>query len=101
MFRGKALSRKELASALSGSTLWSTAQALGTPTFDAKGRILGISVQNFANGRSTGLVVLPAADIAEIAKQAAAIQAKPKAAEVEAPKQIEIPVKAESVPAGL
>lgn len=71
-----------------------TAQAMGTPTFDLKGRLLGLSVQNFANGRSTGLVVLPAADIAEIAKQAAAIQAQPKP--VEAPKPIDIPAKVEA-----
>lgn len=68
-----------------------TAQAMGTPMFDVKGRLLGLSVQNFASGRSTGLVVLPAADIAEIAKQAAAIQAQPKP--VEAPKPVDLPAK--------
>jgi hypothetical protein len=62
-----------------------TDQRLGTPVFDAKGKVLGISVQNFANGRQTGIVVLPAADIAEIAKQAAAIQAKPKPVAAEKP----------------
>ncbi|HEX2852503.1 MAG TPA: hypothetical protein VHO24_04635 [Opitutaceae bacterium] len=55
--------------------------SLGTPTFSGKGQLLGITLQNFANGRQAGLVVLPAADIAEIAKQAAAIQAQPKPAE--------------------
>lgn len=52
---------------------------LGTPTFNGKGQLLGITLQNFANGRPS-MVVLPAADIAEIAKQAAAIQAQPKPA---------------------
>lgn len=75
-----------------------TAQAMGTPMFDVKGRLLGLSVQNFANGRSTGLVVLPAADIAEIAKQAAAIQAQPKP--VEAPKPLDLPAKVDvAIPA--
>jgi S1-C subfamily serine protease len=54
-----------------------TDQNLGTPTFDAHGRVLGFSLQHFANGRRTGIVVVPAADIAEIAKQAAAAQAAP------------------------
>lgn len=58
-----------------------TNQTLGTPTFDHKGAVLGIALQNFASGVPTGLVVLPAADIAEIAKQAATIQMQPKAAE--------------------
>lgn len=53
-------------------------QALGAPVFDLEGHVLGISLQHFANGRRTGLVVLPAADIAEMAKQALA--AKPAAA---------------------
>jgi hypothetical protein len=71
-----------------------TAQATGTPMFDPKGRVLGITLRNFANGQQTGLVVLPAADIAEIAKQAAAIQAQPKPVEV--PKPIDIPAKLEA-----
>lgn len=52
-------------------------QALGSPVFDPEGHVLGISLQHFANLRRTGLVVLPAADIAEMAKQALA--AKPAA----------------------
>jgi hypothetical protein len=40
--------------------------------FDAGGKLLGISLQHFANGRPTGTVVLPAGDIADIARQAAA-----------------------------
>ncbi len=54
-----------------------TDQTVGTPSFDAQGRVLGISLQHFANGRRTGLVVVPAADIAEMAKQASAAQAAP------------------------
>lgn len=53
-----------------------TDQSVGSPVFDFKGRILGISLQNISGGRST-TVVLPASDIAEMAKQAAAAQAKP------------------------
>jgi S1-C subfamily serine protease len=66
-------------------------QSLGTPVFDAKGNVLGITLQNFASGRRTGLVVLPAADIAEIAKQAAAIQAQPKPAAEAAKMDIDVP----------
>ena len=55
-----------------------TSQTLGTPTFDAQGRVLGISLFHFANGRRSGPVVVPAADIAEMAKQAATAQAAPK-----------------------
>lgn len=50
--------------------------SLGTPVFDPAGKVLGITVQHFANGKRTGLVVLPAADVADMAKQAAAAQAK-------------------------
>lgn len=48
---------------------------VGTPTFDLAGKVLGISLQHFANGRRTGVVVVPSADIAEMAKQAVAAQA--------------------------
>ena len=52
-------------------------QWMGTPVFNADGRVLGITLQHFANGQRSGLVVLPAEDIAEMAKQAAAAQASP------------------------
>lgn len=55
-----------------------TEQSIGAPMFDPQGRVLGISLQNFANGRMTGLVVLPAVDIADMAKQAVAAQAQKK-----------------------
>lgn len=54
-----------------------TEQSVGTPVFDAAGKVLGVSVRYFANGRAAGVVVLPAEDIAEMSKQAAAAQAKP------------------------
>ena len=53
-----------------------TEQSLATPVFEPQGRVLGITLQHFANGRLTGLVLLPAVDIADMAKQAAAAQAK-------------------------
>ena len=56
-----------------------TDQQLGCPVFDQQGRVLGVSVQNLSGGRSSGLVVLPAADVAEIAKQAAAEAERPPA----------------------
>ena len=51
--------------------------ALGTPVFDPQGKVLGVTLRYFANGRQAGIVVLPSEDIAEMAKQAAAVQAKP------------------------
>ncbi|MDO8545598.1 MAG: hypothetical protein Q7S40_34580 [Opitutaceae bacterium] len=57
-----------------------TEQSIATPVFDPQGRVLGISLQHFANGRPTWMVVLPAADIAEMARQAATTQAKTSAA---------------------
>jgi S1-C subfamily serine protease len=53
-----------------------TEQSVATAVFEPQGRVLGISLQHFANGRMSGMVVLPAADIAEMAKQAATSQAK-------------------------
>jgi S1-C subfamily serine protease len=59
-----------------------TEQGIGSPIFDASGRVLGVTTQHLTNGRPSGLVVLPAADIAEIAAQAAAI--KPESVNVPA-----------------
>lgn len=50
----------------------------GSPVFAGDGKILGVTVQNFANGRMNGFVVLPAADIAEMAAQAASQPAPAK-----------------------
>jgi hypothetical protein len=49
-------------------------QQLGCPVFDQQGRVLGICVQNLSGGRAGGLIVVPAEDVAEIAKQAAAVK---------------------------
>lgn len=51
-----------------------TEQSTGTPVFDASGRVLGVTTQYLSNGRLSGLVTLPANDVSEIAKQAAAIK---------------------------
>lgn len=55
-------------------------QSVASPAFSADGRVLGIFLQYFANGRPSGVVVLPAADIADMAKQASAALAAPKPA---------------------
>src|SRR5215212_10986597 len=47
-----------------------TDQSVATSVFDPQGKVLGISLNHFANGRPTGMVVMPAEDIAEMAKQA-------------------------------
>lgn len=52
-------------------------QWMGTPVFNAEGRVLGITLQHFANGQRSGLIVLPAEDIAEMARQATTAQATP------------------------
>ncbi len=52
-----------------------TELSVGTPLFDLEGKVLGLALNHFANGRSS-FIVMPAADIAEMAKQAATAQAK-------------------------
>lgn len=54
--------------------------APGCPVFDAEGRTLGMGLTHFANGRPTGPIVMPAADVADEAKQAAAAKPPPEAA---------------------
>ncbi len=44
-----------------------SAYSAGCPVFDAQGRLLGISVRHIAEGRETGMILLPAASVAEIA----------------------------------
>jgi hypothetical protein len=56
-------------------------QNVAAPIFNAQGKLLGITLVNSANGLQA-LVVRPAADIADMAKQAAEAQNKP----VEPPK---------------
>ena len=63
-----------------------TEQIPATPVFNAEGKILGISLRNFANGRATGVAVLPAADIADMGKQAEAARAKAAASAEPQPK---------------
>lgn len=53
----------------------------GCPSFAADGKVLGISLRHVAGGQSTGNIILPAEDVAEIAKEAAL-----KAEATEAPK---------------
>ncbi len=48
--------------------------SLGSPVFDGEGKLLGLALQHFAGGRRVGIVVLPAVDIAEVAKQAEVAQ---------------------------
>ncbi len=52
-------------------------EAPGTPVFDAAGAVLGICVQHMNGGRAVRPVILPSAQVAEIAKQAAVEAAKP------------------------
>jgi hypothetical protein len=45
------------------------ADTLGCPVFDTQGRVLGICLRYLVNGLPKGTVVVPAADVAEIAGQ--------------------------------
>ncbi len=60
-------------------------QGVGIPVFDSSGLPLGMSTQYLDNGRPVGLVVLPPSDVAELAKQAAAIKPEEKAEKQEPP----------------
>lgn len=55
-----------------------TSAQLGCPTFNLDGKLVGIGVSRYMKGKSSVLIVLPAADVQEIAQQAA--KAKPLAA---------------------
>jgi hypothetical protein len=54
--------------------------AVGAPIFDSSGLLLGICTQYLDNGRPAGPVVLTPSDVAELAKQAAAIKPEEKVA---------------------
>jgi hypothetical protein len=54
-------------------------QGVGIPVFDSSGVPLGLGTQYLDNGRPVGLVVLPPSDVAELARQAAAIKPEEKA----------------------
>jgi S1-C subfamily serine protease len=56
-----------------------TGSSLGCPTFSMDGKLVGISVSRFVRGKSSHNVVIPAADVLEIAQQAR--EAKPIAEE--------------------
>jgi len=61
-------------------------QALGVPIFDSSGLVLGIATQYLENGRPSSPIVLSAADVAELATQAAAAKpVKPEAEEQTSP----------------
>ena len=54
-----------------------TEQTVGCPVFDPQGRVLGLSLVYSSGGRQISAVILPAADVAETAKQAAAVKLDP------------------------
>ena len=65
--------------------LRATGSTLGCPTFALDGKLVGISVSRFVRGKSSHIVLIPAADVLEIAEQArnakaAAPEEKPKKA---------------------
>jgi len=57
--------------------------AAGCPVFDGGGRTLGIGLTYYANGRPAGPIVMPAADVADEARQAAAVKPPPEPAPAE------------------
>jgi S1-C subfamily serine protease len=56
-----------------------TGANLGCPTFSMDGKLIGIAVSRFVRGKTSHVVVIPAADVLEIAQQAR--DAKPIAEE--------------------
>ena len=52
-----------------------TGASLGCPTFSMDGKLVGIAVSRFVRGKTSHNVVIPAADVLEIAQQAR--EAKP------------------------
>ncbi len=59
----------------------------GCPMFSATGKLFGICVRQFANGRPAGLLLLPPEDIVDAATQAAAMKAEPEATEAPVEKE--------------
>jgi S1-C subfamily serine protease len=59
--------------------LRATGASLGCPTFAVSGKLIGITVNRFVRGKSSHNVIIPAADVLEIAEQAHAV--KPAEAE--------------------
>jgi len=64
-------------------------QAVGVPVFDASGLALGVLTQYLDNGRPIALVVLTSADVADLAKQAAAIKPEEKVEKAETPQDVQ------------
>ncbi|MEJ1973892.1 MAG: serine protease [Lacunisphaera sp.] len=57
----------------------------GCPSFAADGKVLGIALRHVAGGQSTSVIILPAEDVAEVAKEAAAIKPEPAAEAAKTP----------------
>jgi hypothetical protein len=66
-------------------------QALGVPVLDPAGLVLGIATQYLENGRPTNVVILSAADVAELGAQAAAIKPEEKEEKPEAAEKAQAP----------
>jgi|CZKI01.1.fsa_nt_gi hypothetical protein len=58
-----------------------SSQVAGAPAFDPDGKILGIGTVDFSSGHASGIINLPSRDVAELAKQAAAVKPEEKLAE--------------------
>jgi hypothetical protein len=70
--------------------IYTTEQTMGSPLFDAQGRILGLGLRYYASGNVVAPIIVPAADVADMAKQAMAVKLPP----------VEAPAAAEPKPAG-
>jgi hypothetical protein len=55
-----------------------TGDVLGCPTFTVDGRVMGISVRRTMKDKGAATVLLPAADVLEIARQAGGVQSGPR-----------------------
>ncbi len=70
--------------------IYTSEQTMGCPLFDAQGRVLGLGLRYYAGANVVAPIIVPAADVADMAKQAMAVKLPP----------VETPAATEVKPAG-
>jgi len=73
--------------------IYANDQTMGCPMFDAQGHVLGLGLRYYAGANVVAAIIVPAADIADMAKQAMAVKLPP----VEAP-AADVPAEAPKAP---
>jgi hypothetical protein len=54
--------------------IYASEQSMGCPLFDAQGHVLGLGLRYYASGGVIAPIIVPAADVADMAKQAMAVK---------------------------